>query len=214
MFTGIVKELGKIQAIKKSSNSCVFKIVALNTTKDIQEGDSVAINGVCLTVAKLQGNIFEVDVMPETLRRTNLGLLQTGAMVNVESALRLSDRLGGHIVSGHVDGIGKIISKKREGNAINFKIKTSSKITSYFVPKGSVAIDGISLTVIDVSKDLFTVAVIPHTAKMTTLGFKKQGATVNIEIDLMGKYVKKFLGEQNKSINLETFANLISKKGG
>jgi len=214
MFTGIVKELGKIQAIKKSSNSCAFKIVALNTTKDIQEGDSVAINGVCLTVAKLQGNIFEVDVIPETLRKTNLGLLGTGAMVNVESALRLSDRLGGHVVSGHVDGIGKIISKKREGNAINFKIKTSSKITSYFVPKGSVAIDGISLTVIDVSKDLFTVAVIPHTAKMTTLGFKKQGATVNIEIDLMGKYVKKFLGEQNKSINLETFANLISKKGG
>ncbi len=214
MFTGIVEELGKIQSIKKSSNSCIFKIVALNTTKDIQEGDSVAINGVCLTVAKLQGNIFEVDVMPETLRKTNLGLLKTGAMVNVESALRLSDRLGGHVVSGHVDGIGKIISKKREGNAINFKIKTSSKITSYFVPKGSVAIDGISLTVIDVSKDLFTAAIIPHTAKMTTLGFKKQGATVNIEIDLMGKYVKKFLGEQNKSINLETFANLISKKGG
>jgi len=214
MFTGIVKELGKIQSIKKSSNSCIFKIVALNTTKDIQEGDSIAINGVCLTVAKLQGNIFEVDVMPETLRKTNLGLLKTGAMVNVESALRLSDRLGGHVVSGHVDGIGKIISKKREGNAINFKIKTSSKITSYFVPKGSVAIDGISLTVIDVSKDLFTVAIIPHTAKMTTLGFKKQGTTVNIEIDLMGKYVKKFLGEQNKSINLETFANLISKKGG
>jgi len=214
MFTGIVKELGKIQSIKKSSNSCIFKIVALNTTKDIQEGDSIAINGVCLTVAKLQGNIFEVDVMPETLRKTNLGLLKTGAMVNVESALRLSDRLGGHVVSGHVDGIGKIISKKREGNAINFKIKTSSKITSYFVPKGSVAIDGISLTVIDVSKDLFTVAIIPHTAKMTTLGFKKQGTTVNIEIDLMGKYVKKFLGEKNKSINLETFANLISKKGG
>jgi len=214
MFTGIVKELGKIQAIKKSSNSCAFKIVALNTTKDIQEGDSVAINGVCLTVAKLQGNIFEVDVMPETLRKTNLGLLGTGAMVNVESALRLSDRLGGHVVSGHVDGIGKIISKKREGNAINFKIKTSSKITSYFVPKGSVAIDGISLTVIDVSKDLFTVAIIPHTAKMTTLGFKKQGVTVNIEIDLMGKYVKKFLSEQNKSINIESFANLISKKGG
>lgn len=204
MFTGIIEEVGRLKRVRQEREGLTLVIAASQVVSELKVGDSVAINGVCLTVTEYDRTSFTVEVSPETLRRTNLGTLKEGAGVNLERSLRVGDRLGGHYVSGHIDGTGTILHKKPEGNALNYTIQTGPEILRYVVPKGSIAVDGISLTVVQVDRTTFSVAIIPFTARMTTLGEKGPGATVNLECDLLGKYVEKFLAarrEGGKGIN-------------
>lgn len=194
MFTGIVEEIGLIEGIKKGDKSSKILIKANVVLNDTKVGDSIATNGVCLTVTNLGGNKFEADIMAETLRKSNLGNLNIGSKVNLERALSLKSRLGGHIVSGHIDGTGKIISFIKEDNAIWVTVGASMDILKYVIHKGSITIDGISLTVAYVDNSCFKVSIIPHTANETTLIIKNVGDTVNLECDLIGKYVEKLLG--------------------
>ena len=189
MFTGIVEEVGTIRAMTKGE----LVIGASKVLQDVALGDSIAVNGICLTVTKFDAASFHVDVMPETMRRTSLALLQKGCHVNLERALTLSSRLGGHIVSGHIDGTGKILSFTQEGNAILLKISAEAGLLRYIIEKGSVALDGISLTVTEVTSQDFTVSLIPHTREVTILGERKAGDPINIENDVIGKYVERFL---------------------
>lgn len=194
MFTGIVEEIGKIQGIKNGEKSSKLTISASLVLDKTLVGDSICTNGVCLTVTRMNSSSFEADVMAETLRRSNLGDLNIGNHVNLERALTLDRRLGGHMVSGHIDGVGEIISREKEDNAIWITIKASPQILRYVIEKGSIAIDGISLTVAYVDEQVFKVSIIPHTGTNTTLLDKLQGETVNLECDLIGKYVEKLLG--------------------
>jgi len=194
MFTGIIEELGVIQEIKKGSKSSKLLIKANKVLESTKVGDSICTNGVCLTVTDLKINSFEADIMAETLRRSNLGDLKVGSKVNLERALSLQSRLGGHIVSGHIDGTGKVISLVKEDNATWVTIKTTNDILRYIVLKGSITIDGISLTVAYVDDKSFKVSIIPHTAQETTLLNKTNGDTVNLECDVISKYVEKLMG--------------------
>ena len=194
MFTGIIEELGVIQEIKKGSKSSKLLIKANKVLEETKVGDSICTNGVCLTVTDLKINSFEADIMAETLRRSNLGDLKVGSKVNLERALTLQSRLGGHIVSGHIDGTGEVISLVKEDNATWVTIKTTNDILRYIVLKGSITIDGISLTVAYVDDKSFKVSIIPHTAQETTLLNKTNGDTVNLECDVISKYVEKFMG--------------------
>ncbi|MDO4773253.1 MAG: riboflavin synthase [Bacillota bacterium] len=206
MFTGIVEEKGKIVGIKKSPKSILLSIQAKQIFDDLKLGDSVATNGVCLTVTDMKGDIFTADVMNETVKRTNLKDLKSGDFVNLERALTLNTRLGGHIVSGHIDGTGSIYKIKQDDIAYIYTIRTSPEITRYIIKKGSVAIDGISLTVVDVDETSFSLSIIPHTMKHTVLTDKQIGDTVNIENDLVAKYIEKFnldTGERNSGISLD-----------
>lgn len=208
MFTGIIEELGVIQEIKKSSKSSKLLIKANKVLENTNVGDSICTNGVCLTVTDLKANSFEADVMAETLRRSNLGDLTVGSKVNLERALTLESRLGGHIVSGHIDGVGEIISLVKEDNATWVTVKAKSDILRYVVLKGSITIDGISLTVAYVDENVFKVSIIPHTAQETTLLNKSIGETVNLECYVISKYVEKLMGlttkEENKKNTLLT----------
>lgn len=195
MFTGIVEEIGEIIAVKRGAVSCELSIKGNIIFDDLKLGDSVAVNGLCLTVTSINGNIFTADVMAESMRRSNLGLLQKGSAVNLERAMSANGRFGGHIVSGHIDGVGFIRSLVREDNAVWVTVSTDESIMRYIVEKGSVAIDGISLTVAKVFKDAFSVSVIPHTGAETTLLSKKAGDRVNLECDIVGKYIEKLLGK-------------------
>lgn len=198
MFTGIIEEIGTIQMIRHSSHSVTLKIKAKKVLEETKIGDSIATNGVCLTVIHMDSNSFTADVMYETLQRTNIKHLSQGAEVNLERALRLSDRLGGHLVSGHIDGIGVIRQIRQQDIAKEITITVDSKLMRYIIPKGSVAIDGISLTVVDTTSLDFIVSIIPHTQKDTTLSNKKIGDVVNIECDMIGKYVERLLGTDEK----------------
>lgn len=200
LFTGLVEELGSIKAMNNGPASSFLKIQASNVLQDLRLGDSIAVNGVCLTVVKFSNVEFDVQVMEETLKKTNLKDLKVGDKVNLERALRLGDRLGGHLVSGHIDGVGTISEQTKHDIAIVTRIKSSPHILESLIPQGSVAIDGISLTVVDVNANDFTVSLIPHTMNQTTLGIKKVGAIVNLESDMIGKYVKKFV-ENTKETN-------------
>lgn len=193
IFTGIVEELGRVKGISRGAHSFQISISAEKVLEDVKIGDSIAVNGVCLTVIEFSPKDFVADVMPETLNKTNLRELRPGSIVNLERALSLNSRLGGHLVQGHVDAVGTIVKKERLDIAIIFKIAAPKEILKYTVPKGSIAIDGISLTVVDVFEDSFTVSLIPHTAHNTTLGFKEPGATVNLESDIIGRYVERLL---------------------
>ena len=208
MFTGIVEELGEVSGRQQSRASSVLTVKGEKVMAGLQEGDSVAVNGVCLTVARIFPAAFYADVMPETLRKTNLHLLKNGEKVNLERALPVGGRFGGHFVSGHIDGTGKIMAEKKEANALLIKISAPAGVMNYLIPKGSIAVDGISLTVVDLGDDFFSVSLIPHTAKYTTLGYKKPGDSVNLEADLLGKYVQKFClryfkGEQSNNLSEE-----------
>ena len=194
MFTGIIEEVGEIQNVKNGIKSSRLSIKAKKVINDTKIGDSICTNGVCLTVTNIAGNIFEADVMAETLRRSNLGELKSGSKVNLERALTLEKRLGGHLVSGHIDGVGQIISNLKEDNAVWITIEANSEILRYIVKKGSITIDGISLTVAYVDDKSFKVSIIPHTGEETTLLHKKIGNKVNLECDVIGKYVEKLLG--------------------
>ncbi|MBC9783335.1 riboflavin synthase [Heliobacterium chlorum] len=193
MFTGIVEELGVMRAIRRGARSAQLVIEAKKVVEDVKLGDSIAVNGVCLTVVEFDGRGFTADVMAETLQRTSLSELQPGHRVNLERALRLSDRLGGHIVSGHVDAVGIIRKQTRVDIAVVTEISAPPELLRYVIPKGSIAIDGISLTVVDLLEQSFTVSLIPHTAGLTTLGLKKIGEKVNLEADVIGKYVERLL---------------------
>lgn len=196
MFTGIIEEVGVIRSIKKGAQSAIITIEAKTVMEDIHLGDSIAMNGVCLTVTSFDSNSYNVDVMHETLRRTNLGELKSGSRVNLERAMAADGRFGGHIVAGHADGTGVITSMTKDDNAIWITISADTSILKYIVEKGSITIDGISLTVAAVDASSFAVSVIPHTGAHTTLLDKRPGATVNLETDIIGKYVEKLLGFQ------------------
>ncbi|MDD7795221.1 riboflavin synthase [Clostridium sp. 'White wine YQ'] len=194
MFTGIVEEIGFVESIEKSGDGARIKIRAKKVLEDSKRGDSISTNGVCLTVTDFWSDGYYSDVMAETMRRSNLGECKTGSKVNLERALKASDRLGGHIVSGHIDGVGIITSNEKESNAVWVTIKAPKEILKYIVEKGSIAIDGISLTVAYVDNEVFKVSIIPHTGEETTLLNKKKGHYVNLECDVIGKYVEKLLG--------------------
>jgi riboflavin synthase len=193
MFTGIIEELGTVRALRRSGGSARLSLSAAAVLEGTALGDSICVNGVCLTGVDIAGGEFSADVAVETLRVTNLGELTPGAQVNLERALRLSSRIGGHLVSGHVDAVGRIRGKRDEGTGWRVLFDAPDDVLRYVIKKGSIAIDGISLTVADVDHGGFSVAMIPHTAKLTTLGHKTAGDTVNLEADLIGKYVERLL---------------------
>lgn len=193
MFTGIVEELGTIRAVRRGTASAVLSIGASEVLSDLKIGDSVAVNGVCLTVTSLDDGGFTADVMHETLGRSSLGALIPGSRVNLERAMPANGRFGGHIVSGHIDGTGKVASVRPDDNALWYTIYAAPELLRFIVEKGSVTIDGISLTVAAVDETSFSVSLIPHTAAVTTLGKKRAGDTVNLETDIIGKYVEKLL---------------------
>ncbi|WP_410496527.1 riboflavin synthase [Cellulosilyticum sp. ST5] len=194
MFTGIVEEIGHVEHIQNGEKFSRIKINAVKVLEQSQIGDSIATNGVCLTITNMTSGSFEADIMAETLRKSNLGSLRIGAAVNLERAMLLSSRLGGHLVSGHIDGIGEMMSITKEAAATWITIKAPTEILRYVVLKGSIAIDGISLTVADVTKEYFKVSVIPHTKNKTTLLMKGVTDKVNLEVDIIGKYVERLLG--------------------
>ena len=193
MFTGIVEEIGTIKAIQKGRNSAILRIQATKIMADMHIGDSIAVNGICLTVTEFSASEFAADVMHETLNRTNLGQLRQGSSVNLERAMAANGRFGGHIVSGHVDGLGTVSNIQRDDNAIWYTISAEPEILRYIVEKGSITIDGTSLTVARVSDKDFAISAIPHTVAITILGQKKVGDKVNLENDIIGKYVEKLL---------------------
>ena len=212
MFTGIIEEIGKIKSIERHANSIKLTVSANKIMSDMHIGDSIATNGICLTVTSFDSSSYTVDVMPETMMMTNFKNLKVNDAVNLERALPANGRLGGHIVSGHIDGIGTIIRKYNDDKAIRMSLSTSPAILELIVKKGSIAIDGISLTVTDVDSTSFSVSIIEHTQGETTLTSKKIGDTVNLENDVIGKYVQKmFAGSRgnadsdniNKGISLD-----------
>lgn len=192
MFTGIIEEVGTVRAIKPGS----LELNATKVLEDVHLGDSIAVNGVCLTVTSFTSHSFCVDVMPETFRRTSLGSLSIGSKVNLERAMAANGRFGGHIVAGHVDDTGMISHTKKEGNAVWITVSTPDTLLRYIIEKGSITIDGISLTVAAVTDRDFSVSIIPHTGEETTLLGKKVGDLVNLECDMVGKYVEKLLSFQ------------------
>lgn len=193
MFTGIIEELGIVKGVRRQSDGMCLSVTAKVIMDGMKTGDSIAVNGACLTVTEFDRSSFTADVSGETVNRTNIGKLRVGDKVNLERPMKLSDRLGGHLVSGHVDDVGVIRGVDKRGGMSIFTFEIPSDIQRYLVVKGSIAIDGISLTVNDIIGNKFTVTLIPHTAEMTTLGFKKSGDTVNLETDLIGKYVERFV---------------------
>ncbi|MFS1518086.1 riboflavin synthase [Bacillus sp. SCS-151] len=210
MFTGIVEEVGKVNRLTHSIDAIELQIGARKILSDIQLGDSVAVNGVCLTVTSFNEFGFAVDVMPETIKATSLKLLKNGSSVNLERAMLADGRFGGHFVSGHVDGVGEIISKTRKGNAIYYVIAIDEKLAKYVLHKGSVAVDGTSLTIFDVADKSFTISIIPHTLAETIIGSKDVGDIVNLECDIIGKYIEHFL-LQGSQISLKDSHSKITK---
>lgn len=204
MFTGIIEEVGVIDSIKKGTRSSKLWISGEKIFEDLKLGDSVAVNGVCLTVSYFKGKTFEADVMSETLSRSSLGNLKAGSRVNLERAMAANGRFGGHIVSGHIDGVGSIFKMQRDDNAVWIGIKTDMKLSKYIIEKGSIAIDGISLTVARESEREFWVSIIPHTGSETTLLQKQVGDIVNLENDVIGKYVERFVNYKEKEGTFKT----------
>ena len=194
MFTGIIEEVGRVQSLEAAQAGARIRIGAQKVLQGTKTGDSVAVNGVCLTATSLGADFFTADVMAETLRRSNLGSLAVGSPVNLERAMAADGRFGGHIVSGHIDGTGTIEKLEREGNAVWVYVSASDSVLNLIVEKGSIAIDGISLTVAKLEAARFAVSVIPHTGEETTLLSKKVGDKVNLENDIVGKYVQRLLG--------------------
>ncbi|MGQ1911173.1 riboflavin synthase [Marinifilum sp. RC60d5] len=216
MFTGLIEEIGSIKSIKRGGESIRLSIAAHKIMDDVKLGDSIATNGICLTVVSFTSTGFSADVMPETMSRTNFGLLGTGSRVNLERAVRVGDRLGGHMVSGHVDGLGEIVGKEQDDNAIWVSIAAPKNILKYVIEKGSVAIDGISLTVAYVDDKMFKVSIIPMTQEDTTLISKKAGEKVNLECDMTAKYIEKFMfhkEEENQKTKSDISIDFLKENG-
>ncbi len=193
MFSGIVEEMGAVQAIEKNLAGAKFSILASAILNDLQVGDSVSVSGACLTATTIQDQSFLVDVSTETLNCTNFDTITVGTPLNLERAMKLNARMSGHLVTGHVDGVGTLRVREQDGNAIYVTVEASEDIMRYCVSKGSITMDGISLTINSVTEHSFSVAIIPHTAKVTTIGLKQVGDVVNLETDLIGKYVERLL---------------------
>lgn len=198
MFTGIVEEMGRVEFIKRGQHSAILTIGAKKVLEDTKIGDSIAVNGICLTVTSLTSKSFTADVMHETLNRSSLAKLLPGSHVNLERAMPANGRFGGHIVSGHVDGIGKIVGIKEDDISIWYRIQAKPEIMRYIVEKGSITIDGISLTVAAITDEDFSISAIPHTVSQTILKEKRQGDVVNLETDILGKYIEKLIGTSPK----------------
>ncbi|MFJ8512051.1 riboflavin synthase [Lysinibacillus xylanilyticus] len=199
MFTGIVEDIGTVKTLQIDKQSMEITVVSKKMIEDVKLGDSISVNGVCLTVTRFNELELTMDVMPETVRATNLQQLAVGDPVNLERAMSANGRFGGHFVSGHVDGVGKILRKRPLANAVYIDIELSKELTSYCIPKGSITIDGTSLTLFHVEENSVTVSLIPHTYKETILGMKKIGALVNVETDLVGKYILHQLKSRQES---------------
>lgn len=211
MFTGIVEEVGNVERIEKGQYSAVFTIRAKTVLEDTRIGDSIAVNGICLTVTSFSKQHFTADVMHETLNRSALAALKLGDPVNLERAMPANGRFGGHIVAGHVDGTGKILKIRRDDTAVWYTVQAEPSILRYVVEKGSITIDGISLTVAEVGLDYFSISAIPHTVSVTVLSQRKTGELVNLETDIIGKYVEKLLapaeaGQPQSAITKEFLA--------
>ena len=209
MFTGIIEDVGTVKGIQRGAKSVILSISSAKIVEGVRIGDSIAVNGICLTATTVSGDAFTADVMPETMKRTSLGELKPGSSVNLERAMPADGRFGGHIVSGHIDGTGVIKDITREDNAVWYTIGADNAILKYIVEKGSIAIDGISLTVAYVDDNVFKVSIIPHTLKETILGMKKIGDKVNLENDIIGKYVEKLLSfktetKSSKGVDMST----------
>ena len=213
MFTGIVEEVGTVKRVISGGHSGEIEIAAAKVLESTKIGDSIAVNGVCLTVTRMTNQGFVADVMPETLRRTNLGSLKHGSQVDLERAMAADGRFGGHIVSGHIDGTGVIVSKKQEENAVWVRIKADTNILGLIIEKGSITIDGISLTVAGLGDDYFEVSIIPHTGSETILLKKNVGDIVNLENDILGKYVKKLLGVENSKKESKVTMEFLAENG-
>ncbi len=208
MFTGIVEEMGSVKALRREAGAARLTLAASTVLEGTVLGDSICVNGVCLTVVEMDGGGFSADVAVETLRVTNLGELKVNAKVNLERALRLSARIGGHLVTGHVDAVGRIREKRREGNGWRVSVEAPEPILRATIRKGSIAVDGISLTVADAGPSGFSIAISPHTANLTTLGFKTAGDSVNLETDIIGKYVERLLsGRIEGGLSLDLLRN-------
>ena len=207
MFTGLIQDIGEIQSIQPKGGGVSLTISTQLDPRSVKIGDSISVNGVCLTVVKLSGHTFTAEVSPETLKRTTLAGAKNGQPVNLETALKMSDLLGGHLVSGHVDGTGEIAEMASEGNSLRYRFRVPLEIGRYLIAKGSVAVDGISLTVAECHDQMFSVSVIPHTAERTTLGKKKVGDKVNLENDLIAKYVEKFVRQAGMTTQPNTRIN-------
>jgi len=208
VFTGIIEEIGTVKKIQKVSDQAVtMTISSSKILEDVGLGDSISVNGICLTVTHFTSDYFEVDAMPETIKATSLNSLKKGSSVNLERAMAANGRFGGHFVSGHIDATGKIVKKKKEQNAIYYDIEIPNDLTKYILPKGSITVDGTSLTIFGIQKSIFTISLIPHTAKETILGEKEEGDIVNIECDMLAKYVQKMLQNDDH----EQKVNRISK---
>lgn len=214
MFTGIVEEIGIIQNVKRNNKSSILTIQGKKIFEDIHIGDSISVNGVCLTVTTFSNETFTADVMNETLSRSSLGNLKNDSYVNLERAMSVNGRFGGHIVSGHIDGIGKIIKIEKDDNAIWYTMTVEENLIKYIVEKGSIAIDGISLTIAKVNKKNFSVSIIPHTAQETILSHRLVGDIVNIENDVIGKYVEKLISfEKSKKDESNITMDFLIKNG-
>ena len=215
MFTGIIEEIGKVRNVKNGASSSIITIEARTVLEDTKLGDSIAVNGVCLTVTKISDGFFDADVMAETLRRSNIKSLKKGDLVNLERAMKAGGRFGGHIVSGHIDDEGIITNLRQEDNAVWVSVECAEEIMSYVVLKGSIAIDGISLTVADIKSGGFSVSVIPHTRHETTLLSKNVGDSVNIECDILAKYVQAIssFNKNFKKENSKIDINFLSENG-
>ncbi|HFB83203.1 riboflavin synthase [Thermosulfuriphilus ammonigenes] len=203
MFTGIIEGLGEIRGLERSGGGLKIRLIPPFSAQELTLGESVAVNGVCLTVTHIDGQTATFDISPETISRTTLGGLKPGDRVNVERALRASDRLGGHIVSGHVDGVGRVLSRRSQGDFLFYEVQIPSELSRYVIQKGSIAIDGISLTVNDIRDHRLSLAIIPHTASLTTIGYRQPGDLVNIEVDIIGKYIEKLLSPWKNSTAID-----------
>jgi riboflavin synthase len=196
VFTGIVEELGEITAVENLPDASRFRLRGPVVTDGAKHGDSIAVNGVCLTVVEHEGEEFTADVMAETLNRSSLGALAVGSRVNLERPTAVGARLGGHIVQGHVDGTGEIVEREPSENWEIVKVSLPAGLSRYVVEKGSITVDGVSLTVVDAGPDFFTISLIPTTLALTTLGIKQPGDPVNLEVDVIAKYVERLLGDR------------------
>ncbi|MEE4253969.1 MAG: riboflavin synthase [Desulfuromusa sp.] len=214
MFTGLIQSIGQVRSLKQQGRSAQLQISSSLVNDDLQQGESIAVNGACLTVVAWDKSSFTVDISPETLSCTTLGSLTGNQSVNLERALRLSDRLGGHLVSGHIDCVASVKRRYEDQNAVRFEFGVPQEVIRYLVEKGSVAVDGISLTVNKVEADMFSVAVIPHSLEMTTLKDCREGARVNIETDLLGRYVERLLqGKQSVDNAQKVDLDFLAKNG-
>lgn len=210
MFTGIIEEIGVLKERRDGSHSCTLTVRCEKVLEGTKIGDSIAVNGTCLTVTKLNADSFDVDVTPETMRRTAFSIVRVGSKLNLERALRIGDRLGGHLVSGHVDFVGKLVKKEQEGNAVNVTFSVPEQWMKYILAKGSIAIDGVSLTIAKKQNNSFFVSLIPHTGEMTILLLKQIGDPVNIECDCIGKYIEQLIGHNTSSSIGVTMDTLIA----